>query len=74
MRFIPFGVPKFEDLNLPPVIIGLAQEERGIIFVTGAIGSRRPTTLATILDLVNCTVLKHIVTIEDPVKFLHRDE
>jgi Tfp pilus assembly pilus retraction ATPase PilT len=55
-------------LNLPPVIVGLVQEEeRGIIFVTGAIGSGKSTMLVTMLDLVNCIVPKHIVTIEDLV-------
>lgn len=74
MRFIPFGVPKFEDLGLPEVIGTLAREERGIILVTGTTGSGKSTTLASMLDLVNRTVPKHIVTIEDPIEFLHRDD
>ncbi len=74
MRFIPFGVPKFEDLNLPEVIGKLAREERGIILVTGTTGSGKSTTLASMINLVNCTSSKHIVTIEDPIEFLHRDE
>ncbi len=53
MRFIPFGVPKFEDLDLPEVISRLAQEERGIILVTGTTESGKSTTLASMLDLVN---------------------
>src|ERR687893_919531 len=73
MRFIPFGVPKFEDLGLPEVISRLAQEERGIILVTGTTGSGKSTTLAAIIDLINRTMPKHIVTIEDPIEFLHRD-
>jgi twitching motility protein PilT len=73
MRFIPFGVPRFEDLGLPGVIGTLAREERGIILVTGTTGSGKSTTLASMLDLVNRTVPKHIVTIEDPIVFLHRD-
>ncbi len=73
MRFIPFGVPRFEDLGLPGVIGTLAREERGIILVTGTTGSGKSTTLASMLDLVNRTVPKHIVTIEDPIEFLHRD-
>ncbi|PLS85652.1 MAG: type IV pili twitching motility protein PilT, partial [Actinobacteria bacterium] len=74
MRFIPFGVPKFEDLNLPGAIATLAKEERGIILVTGTTGSGKSTTLASMINLVNRTVPKHIMTIEDPIEFLHRDE
>ncbi len=74
MWFIPFGVPKFEDLGLPEVIATLAREERGIILVTGTTGSGKSTTLASMLDLVNRSVPKHIVTIEDPIEFLHRDD
>jgi twitching motility protein PilT len=74
MRFIPFGVPRLEDLRLPEVIGTLAREERGIILVTGTTGSGKSTTLASMLDLVNRTVPKHIVTIEDPIEFLHRDD
>lgn len=73
MRFIPFGVPKFEDLNLPEVIGRLAREERGIILVTGTTGSGKSTTLASMINLVNRTASKHIVTIEDPIEFLHLD-
>lgn len=74
MRFIPFGIPKLEDLGLPGVIASLTREERGIILVTGTTGSGKSTTLAAMLGLINRTVPKHIVTIEDPVEFLHRDD
>ena len=74
MRFIPFGVPRFEDLNLPDAIATLAKEERGIILVTGTTGSGKSTTLASMINLVNHTTAKHIMTIEDPIEFLHRDE
>ncbi len=73
MRFIPLGVPRFEDLNLPEVIGRLAQEERGIVLVTGTTGSGKSTTLASMIDLVNRSMRKHIVTIEDPIEFLHQD-
>ena len=73
MRFIPLGVPRFEDLNLPEVIGRLAREERGIALVTGTTGSGKSTTLASMIDLVNRSMRKHIVTIEDPIEFLHRD-
>ncbi len=74
MRFIPFGVPRLEDLNLPPVVADLSYEERGIILVTGTTGSGKSTTLAAMLDLVNRNKPKHIVTVEDPIEFLHRDD
>ena len=74
MRFIPLGVPRFEELNLPEVIRRLAHEERGIILVTGTTGSGKSTTLASMIDLVNRSMRKHIVTIEDPIEFLHRDD
>ncbi len=74
MRFIPFGVPKFEYLGLPEVVGTLAREERGIILVTGTTGSGKSTTLASMIDLVNRSMPKHIVTLEDPVEFLHEDD
>jgi twitching motility protein PilT len=74
MRFVPFGVPRLEELGLPEVVSDLAREERGIVLVTGTTGSGKSTTLAAMLDLVNRTASKHIVTIEDPVEFLHRDD
>lgn len=74
MRFIPFGVPKLEELQLPPAIGTLSREERGIILVTGTTGSGKSTTLAAMINEVNRTMPKHIVTIEDPIEFLHRDD
>jgi twitching motility protein PilT len=74
MRHIPFGVPRFEDLGLPQAIRKLSSEERGIILVTGTTGSGKSTTLASMIDLINRHQSKHIVTIEDPIEFLHRDE
>ena len=74
MRFIPFMPPKLEDLGLPKIIGDLAGEERGIVLVTGPTGSGKSTTLAGMLDHVNRTSAKHIVTIEDPIEYLHRDE
>ena len=59
---------------LPPVINDLADEERGIILVTGTTGSGKSTTLAAMIDRINRTTRKHIVTIEDPVEFLHKDK
>ena len=74
MRLIPFDIPKFEELGLPEVIRTLAFEERGIILLTGTTGSGKSTTLASMIDMVNHAVPRHVVTIEDPIEFLHRDD
>jgi twitching motility protein PilT len=74
MRYIPLGVPNFDELGLPEVIRTLAFEERGIILLTGTTGSGKSTTLASMIDLVNHSMHKHIVTIEDPIEFLHEDD
>ena len=73
-RAIPFGIKTVEELALPPVIRKLAEEERGIILVTGTTGSGKSTTLAAMIDHINATMPKHVVTIEDPIEFLHRDK
>jgi twitching motility protein PilT len=73
-RAIPFQIKTIEELLLPPVVEELAQEERGIILLTGTTGSGKSTTLAAIIDQINSTTAKHIVTIEDPVEFLHQDK
>src|SRR5215207_3132292 len=73
MRAIPVNIKSVEELNLPSVISRLAEEERGIILLTGTTGSGKSTTLAAMIDHMNRTMRKHIVTIEDPIEFLHRD-
>jgi twitching motility protein PilT len=73
-RVIPVDIPEIDHLNLPPVIKKIAMEERGLVLVTGATGSGKSTTLAAILDFINANRTSHIVTIEDPVEFLHRDK
>jgi twitching motility protein PilT len=73
-RAIPFKIKTVEELLLPPVINELADEERGIILVTGTTGSGKSTTLAAMIDRINTLQPKHVVTIEDPVEFLHRDK
>ena len=74
LRVIPFGVKTIEELFLPPIIAKLAMENRGLILVTGTTGSGKSTTLAAMIDLINSTRTCHIVTIEDPIEFLHRDK
>jgi twitching motility protein PilT len=72
-RVIPYAVKTVEELGLPPVIRDLAEEERGLILLTGTTGSGKSTTLAAIIDHINETRASHIVTIEDPIEYLHRD-
>src|SRR5512141_3432317 len=74
MRAIPTKMASIEELNLPPVISKLAEESRGMILVTGTTGSGKSTTLASIIDSINSTRTEHIMTIEDPIEFLHRDK
>jgi len=74
LRVIPFAVKSIEELYLPPIVAKLAMEQRGLILVTGTTGSGKSTTLAAMIDLVNATRTCHIVTIEDPIEFLHRDK
>ena len=74
MRSIPFGIKTIEELQLPPVIQALAEEERGIVLVTGTTGSGKSTTLAAMIDHINSTRARHVVTIEDPIEFLHVDK
>jgi twitching motility protein PilT len=73
-RPVPDFIKSFEDLNLPSVLSEIADEERGLILVTGTTGSGKSTTLAAILDWINQRKAKHIVTIEDPIEFVHRDK
>ncbi|HWH45131.1 MAG TPA: type IV pilus twitching motility protein PilT [Thermoleophilaceae bacterium] len=72
-RVIPHQIRTIEELGLPEVISELAKEERGIILVTGTTGSGKSTTLAAMIDQINKAEAKHIVTIEDPIEFLHPD-
>jgi len=73
-RAIPFQIKSADELLLPQVINEIADEERGLILMTGTTGSGKSTTLAAMIDHINSTYAKHIVTIEDPVEFLHRDK
>jgi twitching motility protein PilT len=73
-RAIPFEIKTADELLLPPVIDEIADEERGLILLTGTTGSGKSTTLAAMIDHINANYAKHIVTIEDPVEFLHRDK
>ncbi len=72
MRNIPMDIPSFEDLRLPSQLKQICEMKNGIVLVTGPTGSGKSSTLAAILDLINETRYDHIVTIEDPLEFLHR--
>jgi twitching motility protein PilT len=73
-RAIPHKISTIEELALPDVISELADEERGIVLLTGTTGSGKSTTLAAMIDHMNHTTSKHIVTIEDPIEFVHSDK
>jgi twitching motility protein PilT len=73
LRVIPKGIKTLEELGLPPVLKKVAQEERGLVLVTGTTGSGKSTTLAAMIDHINSTRSAHIMTIEDPIEYLHRD-
>lgn len=70
-RVIPYKILTFEELNLPPIVPELAARPRGLILVTGPTGSGKSTTLASIVDYININRREHIVTIEDPIEYLH---
>lgn len=70
-RMIPYEIKTFEQLGLPPVLRKLCQKPRGLVLVTGPTGSGKSTTLASMLDLINQTRPDHMITIEDPIEFVH---
>ncbi len=74
LRAIPFQVRTIDDLGLPEVVRKLADEPRGIILLTGTTGSGKSTTLAAMIDHINSTKARHVVTMEDPIEYLHRDK
>jgi twitching motility protein PilT len=74
MRQVVTRVPDFTELNLPPIVQKLALEPRGMVLVTGTTGSGKTTTLAAMIDHINRQLRKHIVTVEDPIEILHRDQ
>ncbi len=73
-RVIPMRIPTIEELHLPDVLKKISLESRGLILVTGTTGSGKSTTLASMLDNINTNKTEHIMTIEDPIEYLHRDK
>jgi len=74
IRQIPFQIKSFEELQLPKVIADLSDRPRGLILVTGPTGSGKSTTLAAMLDRINRSMKGHIITVEDPIEFIHRHQ
>ena len=74
MRVIPIEIPNFEDLRLPSVLETIAQNERGLILVTGVTGSGKSSTMAAMIGYINRHRQRHVVTLENPIEFLHRDQ
>ena len=73
LRVIPMRINSIDELGLPPVLKKIAAEERGLVLVTGTTGSGKSTTLAAMIDHINATRPAHIMTVEDPIEYLHRD-
>lgn len=73
-RLIPVKIATLDELNLPEVIQSFAEIQRGLVLVTGVTGSGKSTTLAAILDKINRETNKHIITVEDPIEFIHQDK
>ena len=73
MRIIPLEIPTFSDLRLPAILETIAKFERGMILVTGVTGSGKSSTMAAIIGYINRNMKKHIITLENPIEFLHRD-
>lgn len=71
MRVIPYGIPSFEALNVPPQLMNICELRNGLVLVTGPTGSGKSSTLAAVIDKINESKSFHIVTIEDPIEFLH---
>jgi twitching motility protein PilT len=74
LRVIPTKIRTIEELELPRVIEGICEEQRGMALVTGTTGSGKSTTLAAMIDRINSTRPEHVITIEDPIEYLHRDK
>src|SRR5689334_10134267 len=74
LRVIPMQIRTVDELGLPGVLKSIAHEERGLVLVTGTTGSGKSTTLAAMLDHINKTRSAHVMTVEDPIEFLHRDD
>jgi twitching motility protein PilT len=73
MRVIPFEVPTFQKLGLPPELEAIAEQDSGMVLVTGVTGSGKSSTMAALVNHINAKLNKHIIALENPIEFLHRD-
>lgn len=74
LRIIPFKVPSIDELGLPPVCRTLAEKDRGLVLCVGAAGNGKSTTLAAMIDYMNHSLSRHVVTVEDPIEYLYEDD
>ena len=74
MRCLPFTIPEAKSLGIPEEVQALTQKRRGLVLVTGPTGSGKSTTLASLVDIINRTYPYHIITLEDPIEYLHRHQ
>lgn len=74
IRIVPFGIPDWRQMNIPPEIMKIASIPRGLVLLTGPAGSGKSTTLACLIDAVNRSRCAHIITIEDPIEYLHKNK
>ncbi|MBD1223927.1 type IV pilus twitching motility protein PilT [Virgibacillus halodenitrificans] len=72
IRIVPRGIPSIDELGLPPILKEVVKQPQGLVLVTGPTGSGKSTTLASIIDHLNHSVRKHIITLEDPIEYMHR--
>ncbi|MFM9161001.1 MAG: ATPase, T2SS/T4P/T4SS family, partial [Dolichospermum sp.] len=72
LRLIPLQIMSIEQLRLPPIIQKICDYQKGLILITGPTGSGKSTTMAAMVDYINRTMFKHIITIEDPIEFVHQ--
>lgn len=74
MRTLPFKIPEPETLGIPPEVVAVTEKKRGLILVTGPTGSGKSTTLASLIQVINRTRADHIITLEDPIEYLHKHD
>lgn len=74
IRVVPFGIPDYRELNIPDGVIELSKITKGLVLVTGPAGSGKSTTLACMIDAINSTRQAHIITLEEPIEYLHRNK
>ncbi|MCL2755186.1 MAG: PilT/PilU family type 4a pilus ATPase [Oscillospiraceae bacterium] len=74
IRVVPFDIPAYKDLNIPEAVIGISEKTKGLVLVTGPAGGGKSTTLACVINRINNNRSGHIITLEEPIEYLHRNE